>query len=146
VLVGYIHDSEATEVFLGLDERTIGEQRRAGGRVDTEHGGGIVQAAGEDQDSGSLHLCHQRPDSLGLLAQLLVRVVGHPLVVEGDEVLGHVSSLPGWLLRPPSTLSTNGGGPVRHHVTIFRHPGPRSGRGGPLGVSRDDAINAHTTG
>ena len=77
------------------------------------------------EDSGSLHLCHQRPDSLGLLAQLLVRVVGHPLVVEGDEVLGHVSSLPGWLLLPPSTLSTNGGDPIRHHVTIFRHPGPR---------------------
>ena len=29
LLVGHIHDGEATEVLLGLDERTVGEQRRA---------------------------------------------------------------------------------------------------------------------
>ncbi|MCU1658926.1 MAG: hypothetical protein JWO57_3582 [Pseudonocardiales bacterium] len=39
---------------------------------------------------GSLHLCHQRLESLGLLAQLLDRVVGHPFLVEGDEVLGQL--------------------------------------------------------
>jgi len=48
----------------------------------------------------------KRLDSLGLLAQLLDRVVGRPLVVEGDEVVGHVSSLAGVVApcghRPPS--------------------------------------------
>ena len=102
LLVGHIHDGEAAEVLLGLDVRTVGEQRRAARRIDTEHGGSVVQAAGEDEDPGSLHLCQQRPDSLGLLAQLLVRVVGHPLVVESDEVLGHVSSFAG--VAPAATL------------------------------------------
>jgi hypothetical protein len=55
----------------------------------------IVQAAEEDEDAGRLHLCHERPDCLGLLAQFLGRVVGHPLAVEGDEVFGHVSSFAG---------------------------------------------------
>jgi hypothetical protein len=45
ILVGHIHDGEAAEVFLGLDERTVGEQRRAAGRINSEHRGRIVQAA-----------------------------------------------------------------------------------------------------
>ena len=36
------------------------------------------------------------------------------VVVEGDEVLGHVSSWVGAALRPPSTFPTNGGSPSRH--------------------------------
>jgi hypothetical protein len=92
LLVGHIHDGEAAEKLLGLDERTVGEQRRPARRIDAEHRGGIVQATGEDEDPGSLHLCHQRPDNPGLLAQFLNRVVGHPRVIEGNEVLGHVSS------------------------------------------------------
>ena len=92
ILVVHRHDGEAAEVFLGLDVRTVGEQRRAARRIDVEHRGIRVQAVGVDEHPGFVHLCPQRPDGLGLLAQLLVRVVGHPLVVEGDEVLGHVSS------------------------------------------------------
>src|SRR4029450_302869 len=42
LLVGHTHDGEAAEVLLGLDVRTVGEQRRAAGRIDTEHGGSIV--------------------------------------------------------------------------------------------------------
>jgi hypothetical protein len=41
-------------------------------------------------------------------------VVGHPLVVEGDEVLGHVSSFAGVAPAATSTFSTNGGSPIRH--------------------------------
>src|SRR5580658_1995863 len=116
LLVGHIHDGEAAEVLLGLDERTVGEQRRAARRIDTEHRGCIIQAAGEDEYSGSPHLCQQRSKSLGLLAQLLDRVVGHPLVVEGDEVLGHVSSFAG--VTPADTI---------HLLHEQRRPDPTPG-------------------
>src|SRR5580693_3397099 len=49
LLVGHVHDGEAAEVLLGLDERSVGEQRRAARRIDTEHRGSIVQAADEDE-------------------------------------------------------------------------------------------------
>src|SRR5579863_393613 len=56
-LVGYVNDAEAAEVLLGLGERAVGEQRRAARRIDAEHRAILdVDAAGEDEDPGRLHL------------------------------------------------------------------------------------------
>lgn len=95
---------------------------------------------GEDEDPSSLHLCHERPDSLALLAKLPGRVVGHPLVVEGDEVLSHVSSFAGMA-------------PCRHPPPPPRTAAPRSdtasgssgGRDRPPGGPGDDVkAGGHT--
>jgi hypothetical protein len=51
-----VHDGEAAEVLLGLDVGAVGEQGRAARRIDAEHGGFVVQASGEDENSGGLPL------------------------------------------------------------------------------------------
>src|SRR6476620_1207609 len=81
LLVGHVDDGEAAELLLGLGVRTIGDQLGAARRIDTEHRGTVVQSTEEDEDAGSLHLCPQCADTLGRLAQIIVREVGHPLVV-----------------------------------------------------------------
>src|SRR5664279_3074954 len=67
IFVGHIDDGETAEDLLRLDERTVGEQGRAARCIDTEYRGDVVQAASENKDPDSLHLGHQRPQSLGLL-------------------------------------------------------------------------------
>src|SRR5262249_51612226 len=64
LLGGHVHDGEACEVLLALDVRTVGEQRGAARCIGAEHRGSVVEPTGEDEDSGSLHLCPQRADSL----------------------------------------------------------------------------------
>ena len=93
-IVGHIDDRETTEVFLGLGERPVGEDGRTAARVDAEQGGRRVQpAVAEDEDTGGLHLLPHGPGGRAPLAQLLHRVVGHPLVVEGDQVQRHLKLL-----------------------------------------------------
>src|SRR5438034_757674 len=90
LIVGHVHDGEAAEVLLGLDVRAVGEDGLAVNRLDTAHRGGPVETTvGEDQDTFSQHLLDHRTDGLALLTQLVRRMVGHPLIVEGDQVLRH---------------------------------------------------------
>jgi hypothetical protein len=76
-LVGHFHEGETAEVLLCLDVGAVGEQGRAARRLDAEHGGLVIPAAGEDEDPGGLHLCHHCAGSLGRLAEILVREVGY---------------------------------------------------------------------
>src|SRR3954462_6510619 len=92
LLVGNLDDSEAAQLLFGLGVRTIDDQRGAARRIDTEHRRIVVESASEYEDSSGLHLCPQRTNTFGRLGQAIVREVGHPLLVERDEVLRHVSS------------------------------------------------------
>src|SRR6185369_5329055 len=76
LLVGHVDDGEAAELLLGFGVRTIGDQGSVARRIDTEHRGLVVEPAGEDQDSSGLHLCPQRTDTFGRLAQIIVSEVG----------------------------------------------------------------------
>ena len=88
-IVGHINDRETAEMLLGLDERPVGEYRRAAGRVDAAQGGRRVEAAvAEDEDTGDpssprsrLHLGRRAP-----LAHHSSSVRSGTLVVEGDQV------------------------------------------------------------
>src|SRR6516164_6969357 len=93
-IVGHIDDGETAEVLLGLDEGAVGEYGRAAARVDAAHDRRRVQTAvAEDEDTGGRHLLDQGSGGRAPLAQLLHREVGHPLVVEGDQVQRHVELL-----------------------------------------------------
>src|SRR6266571_74482 len=93
-IAGHIDDRETAEVLLGLDERPVGEEGRAAARVDAAHDGRRVQTAvAEDEDTGVRHLLDQGPAGRAPLAHLLQREVGHPLVVEGDQVQRHLKLL-----------------------------------------------------
>src|SRR5690606_29996876 len=52
-------------------------------------------AVAEDVGTGGLQLVDHNPASHALLAQLLQRVLGHPLVVEGDQIRRHRHLLSG---------------------------------------------------
>src|SRR6266571_5575445 len=93
-IAGHIDDRETAEVLLGLDERPVGEEGRAAARVDAAHDGRRVQTAvAEDEDTGDRHLLDQGPSGRAPFAHLLQREVGHPLVVEGDQVQRHLKLL-----------------------------------------------------
>jgi hypothetical protein len=49
IFPAHIRDGEAPEVLLRLGERAVGEQWRAARRINAEHRGGTVQAAGESR-------------------------------------------------------------------------------------------------
>lgn len=49
-------------------------------------------AVGEAQDARLAHLLDQRPGCDGFPIDLLGRVLRHPLVIERDQILGHVAS------------------------------------------------------
>jgi hypothetical protein len=63
-----------------------------------------IPPVAEDEDAGDLHLLDHGSDGGGLLAHLLQREVGHPLVVECDQIFRHCRFLSGrtraswWLL------------------------------------------------
>jgi hypothetical protein len=71
------------------------------------------------EDPGSLHLRDHGLRSPGRLDPLLDREVRHPVVVESDEVPGHVSSSTRVAPWPSSTCSTNGNRPIRHRPPRF---------------------------
>src|SRR5215469_11929303 len=103
VVVGHIDDRETAKVLLGLGERPVGEYRRAACRVDAAHGGRRVQTAiAEDENTSVRHLLDQGPGGRCPLVQLVQREVGHPLVVEGDQVRRHVKLL--WAHGQPGRL------------------------------------------
>src|SRR6478735_2915504 len=127
LVVRHADDGEAPQVLLGLGIRAVDEQRLAIFRLDAAHHGRCVDAAvAEHEDTGGLHVLEHRPASRALRAQLFRRVLTHPLVVEGDQILGHCLLLSQPLRghrrdsslrrpeRPTLTNSTNGNEPVRH--------------------------------
>ncbi len=114
LLVGHIHDGEAAEVLLGLDERTVGEQRRAARRIDTEHGAASSRppvkmktpAAFISATNGLTARDFSRSSSTvwsgthSSLKAMRYSVMSPPL--------------PGVAPAATPTFSTNGGSPIRH--------------------------------
>jgi NAD(P)-dependent dehydrogenase (short-subunit alcohol dehydrogenase family) len=93
-VAGHVDDREAAEVLLGLGERPVGEDGRAAARVDAAHDGRRVQAAvAEDEGARVGHLLDHGPAGRAPLAYVLLRQLGHPLVVEGDQVQRHLMLL-----------------------------------------------------
>jgi hypothetical protein len=114
LLVGHIHDGEAAEVLLRLDERTVGD---SGVPLDasTLNTGAAssrppvkmrTPAAFISATNGLRTLDFSRSSSS-------VWSGTHPsLKAMRYSVMS--PPLPGWPQRPPSTFSTNGSSPIRH--------------------------------
>jgi hypothetical protein len=96
-IVGHIDDRETAKVLLRLGERSVGEDGRAAAGVDAAHSRRRVQAAvAEDEDTGGRHLLDHGPGGRASLAHFLQCELGHPLVVEGDQVQRHLMLLCSW--------------------------------------------------
>src|SRR5262249_10623007 len=94
LFVGHVHDGQSAQELLALDVGPVGEQHGAARSVGAEDRAVLfLQTPGEDVSPGGLDLVHDSPGEWPAPAEPLLGVVTHPLLVEVDEVLGHVCSL-----------------------------------------------------
>ena len=93
LLASDIDDGEAAEILGGVGITTFAKMQFATGLVGTERFAQVfIHARGEDEHARLLHLCHdgagQRPAGL----KPRFGVITHPLLVEVDDVVRHVTS------------------------------------------------------
>ena len=93
LVVGHVDDGETAEELLGLDVGTVADHDLLAGRIDAVDGPVLLESAGEDVHACRLHLVDDAPREWRARSEPLLRVVADPLLVEGEEVLGHVRFL-----------------------------------------------------
>jgi hypothetical protein len=119
LLVGHIHDGGTAEVLLGLDERTVGEQRRATRRVDTEHGTASSRPPLKMRTPAAFISATNALAALDFSRRSSTVWSGTHSSLKAMRYSVISPPWSGRPLQPPSTCSTNGGSSNQQEQNFF---------------------------